>query len=41
MAVEEPYVMTLPGRLADHGSNHQEEQKKLYLPCRHVIHLLS
>jgi hypothetical protein len=25
MAVEEPDVVTLPGRLADHGSNHQEE----------------
>ena len=41
MAVEEPDVMTLPGRLADHRGNHQEEQKELYLPCRHVRHLLS
>lgn len=41
MAVEEPDVVTLPGRLADHRSNHQEEQKELYLPCCHVLHLLS
>ena len=41
MAVEEPDVVTFPGRLADHRSNHQKEQKELYLPCRHVRHLLS
>ena len=41
MAVEEPDVVTLAGRLPDHGSNHQKKQKKLYLPCCHAIHLLS
>jgi hypothetical protein len=29
MAVEEPDVVTLTGRLPDHGSDHQEEQEEL------------
>ena len=41
MAVEEPDVVTLTGRLPDHGSDHQKKQEELYLPCRHAIHLLS
>jgi hypothetical protein len=29
MAVEEPDVVTLTGRLPDHGSDHQEKQEEL------------
>ena len=40
MAVEEPDPVTFAS-LAQHRRNHEEEQKDLYLPCCHAIHLLS
>lgn len=40
MTVEEPDPVAL-ACLAKQRSDHQEEQKKLNLTCRHAFHLLS